>query len=169
MKLSKFAKSVHDVCDLGSDITQLIGQFSGTDISLRRGDAWYETYMRIGATFINYDSKYYPLGSNDYVNVYTVVRTTACSVLLKYDYTYVLTKVFGGELIRYRVILPELNSRTPRRVYPLRIKRKFTQQCLQTYVYLHEVELDAGATRYRNTMTYTVPSSNMSHLDYQLN
>ena len=170
MKLSKTAKLIHDGSDLGSDISQLIGQFCGSDTSLRRGDAWYEIFHRLGSTFIKCTDKYYPAGYNEYINVNTVVRSTPCSVLLKYEHTFVLSNL-GGQLVRYQVVIPELKHTKPRRIYPTRLKRKLTQNCFKTYVALHDIELDAKATRYKNTMTYTVPATSnvTNYLDYQLN
>lgn len=159
MRLSNHSKVIYENTTIAKPICQLIGQFARTDVSLSVGDKYYEPWATHGTSFLtpNWGGDVlvcYPMSINDYINEFTIEAKTACSYIIRYIRTHVLTKCPTGYMLGFEYVFPELQG--TRRVFPLR-RVQYTQndqQLVKTFISLHEKSLVNLPKRYMDSMSF---------------
>jgi len=140
MKLSRQATAVSEACDLPIVLCKFIGQLASFDVTGKVGDPHYVVAKKIGCSYLRLENAVIlPLCQNDYINLYEITAVTACSYILRYKSTVVLTRV--GEAYMhyntYNTLMAPL-----RRVYPLR--KSNPQDVLKTFIEIHDQIIPAN-------------------------
>jgi len=159
MRLSKHSKVIYQNTTIAKPICQLIGQFARTDVPLSIGASYFEPCPMYGTSFLTPNRSgdvmvCYPMSSNDYINEFTVEAKTACSYIIRYIRTHVLTKCPTGYMLGFDYVFPELEG--SRRVFPLR-RVQYTQndqQLVRTFISIHEKSLVNLPKRYMDSNSF---------------
>ena len=136
MKLSKQATVIAECCTkLPTDLAKMIGHFASFDLAGKAGQAYYQVAKRIGCSYLRLDNAVIlPMCQNDYINLFRIEEVTPCSYVIRYEYTYVLTRI-GLSFVRYCFV--DSREAPVRRIYPLR--KIQDQQLIKTFVQIHDM------------------------------
>jgi hypothetical protein len=135
MKLSRQAIAIADTCDLPIVLCKLIGQLASFDVTAKVGDPYYVVAKRIGCSYLRLENAVIlPICQNDYIHLYKITGVTACSYMLRFISTIVLTKV-GDSFLHYNLFKPMMLPL--RRVYPLS-QKSAPQDLLKTFIQIHD-------------------------------
>jgi len=159
MRLSKHSKAVYESTTAAKPICKLIGQFARTDVSLSVGASYFEPWPMHGTSYLtpNWGGDAmvcYPMSTNDYINEFIIEAKTACSYIIRYTRTHVLTKCPTGYMLGFDYVFPELEG--SQRVFPLR-RVQYTendQQLVRTFISIHEKSLVNLPKRYMDSNSF---------------
>ena len=131
--LSKKSSVVELVTGIGVDLSRLVGEYTGTDLSLLPGEFFYDvdeggySFVRMAQDLGLYSGI---IGKNIHVNEWIVKKRTPHSYIVTYKQTSVICETDFGLTYRYPAVLKEYKNRV-RRIFPFRRRLQPNQHILE--------------------------------------
>ena len=130
--ISKSAEAVRIYTVLGTELSRLVGEFMGADLSLLPHQNFYDVELG-GHTYIHANGKFglYTclMGRNIYIHEWVVKQRTPKSYVVRYSQTIIICEGGDDVAYKYHCKLQEKKD-IVKRIYPFRRKMK-TEQILR--------------------------------------
>ena len=155
LKISKAAQTIQNTTSLPKDCCRIIAEFARFQVHYRPGEYFLTMSKRAGATFMVSDVERFalPLGQNEFVHCYKVIRTTPCTIICDYMHSVILFCTMQC-FFRYKYIYTELYG--TRMFRPLDRIKEHEQIIIVSYIDLHDNEL-RNPFRYKYTNSFFIP------------
>ena len=131
--LSKKSREVELATGIGVDLSRLVGEFAGTDLTLLPGECFYDielggySFVKMAQDFGLYSGI---IGKNIHVNEWVVKKRTPKSYVVQYKQTSIICETDFGLTYKYHVMLKE-NANRVRRIFPFRRRLQPNQHILE--------------------------------------